>query len=90
MPRRARAECADCGATWEGTLEYVSEVVDDHDRFHDVDIQAVATDGGWRRQEAHSVQQHAGVGDQEPRCTHTKGPLPCTDCLLDGGDDGRA
>lgn len=46
MPRHARAECNDCGETWTGTLEEVSDRVDDHDQFHDVDIKRAATDGG--------------------------------------------
>jgi len=43
---QARAECADCGETWEGDFETVAEDVEGHDQFHDVQIQRVATDGG--------------------------------------------
>jgi hypothetical protein len=42
----ARAVCRDCGKEWTGDLEEVSDAVDDHEQFHDVDIQRVATDGG--------------------------------------------
>jgi hypothetical protein len=60
MPRHARAECNDCGETWEGTLEQVSDRVDDHDQFHNVDIQPVATDGG------HPPGPSGGATHQEP------------------------
>jgi len=42
----ARAVCRDCGAEWTGSLEEVSDAADEHDHWHDVDIQRVATDGG--------------------------------------------
>jgi hypothetical protein len=40
----------------------------------------------YRRTEAASVRQHAGVGDQDPRCQDCMAdPLPCLDCLQEGG-----
>jgi len=39
----------------------------------------------WHRRDVDAVRQAAGVGEQDPHCTHTDDPLPCADCLLGGG-----
>jgi len=95
-------KCESCGILERGDLEDVGDAAEDHEQFHDVAIQRVATDGGCRSGAAggpatppsdfapprrgESVRQLAGVGDQDGMCWHTEGPLPCFDCLLEGGD----
>jgi len=47
--------------------------------------------GRWSRREildAAHARARAGIGDQQDRCHHTQGALPCADCLL--GEEGEA
>ena len=40
------AKCKTCGVIKRGDLEEVGDAIEDHEQFHDVRIQRVATDGG--------------------------------------------
>jgi hypothetical protein len=40
------AKCETCGVIKRGDLEEVGDAIEDHEQFHDVRIQRVATDGG--------------------------------------------
>lgn len=40
------ARCETCGVIEQGDLEAVGDAAEDHERFHDVRVERVATDGG--------------------------------------------
>ena len=76
MSPKAHAECTVCGETWEGPLEEVSEAVDEHNRFHEVDIERVATDGGTDADACPNCR--VGVDDED--CPHLRAGDDCPIC----------